>query len=472
MRQIHFMLFPAITYRDRRRELCEKLGSGVALFPANDYVGRNYRDNTYSFRQDSNFLYYGGLQEAHVALLVDADLGKTTLYGEDRSLADVVWEGPHPTLAERAERIGADSYRPLSALAADLAAYAKRQRLHYLPPYRPAVALELQTYLQRDAAALQAGVSLPLIRAVIAQRSYKSAEEVADMERAVTISGQMHTDVMRHARAGMREAELAGRARSLAMRGGGDIAYGIILTTQGQTLHNHHHTNTLETGQLVLGDFGAETALRYAGDITRTFPVSARFDERQRTLYELVLRAENEAIAAVRPGVAYRDLHLQAARTISSGLKDLGLMRGDVDEAVAAGAHALFFPHGLGHMIGLDVHDMEGLGEDHVGYDDTIRRSEQFGTAYLRLGKKLETGFTLTVEPGLYFIPALIDQWAAADKHTTFINYAALADYRNFGGIRIEDDVLVTETGGRVLGEPIPKTVEEVEALRAAAVEG
>ena len=464
------MLFPAATYTARRAALCQKLQSGIALFPANDYVGRNYRGNTYSFRQDSNFLYYGGLQEPNVALLVDTDSGKSTLYGEDRTLEDMVWEGPHPTLAERAAQIGAESYRPLSALAADLAAYAKKQRIHYLPPYRPAIAQELQTYLQVNAEALKAGVSMELTHAVIAQRSYKTAEEIADMERAVTTSGQMHTAVMRAARPGMREAELAGIAHGIAVQGGGDIAYGIILTTQGQTLHNHHHTNVLEKGQLVLGDYGAETPLRYAGDITRTFPVSAQFDERQRALYELVLRTENEAIAQVGPGVANRELHLGAARTLASGLKEMGLMRGDVDEAVAAGAHALFFPHGLGHMIGLDVHDMEGLGEDHVGYDAEIRRSEQFGTAYLRLGKKLEPGFVLTVEPGIYFIPELIDQWEAADKHSAFINYPALADYRSFGGIRIEDNVLITEDGHRVLGEPIPKTVEEVEALRAESL--
>ena len=461
------MLFPTPTYVQRRAQLCRLLGSGIALFPANDYVGRNYRGNTYSFRQDSSFLYYAGLQEPHVALLVDADLGKSTLYGEDRTLEDMVWEGPHPSLAERAARIGADSYRPLSALAADLAAYAKRQTIHYLPPYRPGVAQELQTYLQIDGAALNAGTSLALTRAVIAQRSSKSDEEIADLERAVTTSGRMHTAVMRAARPGMTEAELAGIAHGIAVQGGGDIAYGIILTTQGQTLHNHHHTNVLADGELVLGDFGAETPLRYAGDITRTFPVSAAFDARQRALYELVLRAETEALAAVRPGVAYRDLHLGAARTLATGLKDMGLMRGDTDEAVAAGAHALFFPHGLGHMIGLDVHDMEGLGEDHVGYDDEITRSEQFGTAYLRLGKRLEPGFVLTVEPGIYFIPELIDQWAAAGKFEQFINYGALKDFRQFGGIRIEDNILVTATGGRVLGEPIPKTVAAVEALRA-----
>ena len=462
------MLFSPATYQQRRRRLCELLPGGIALFPANDYVGRNYAANTYAFRQDSNFLYYGGLQEPGVALLVDADLGKTTLYGSDRSLEDMVWEGPHPSLAERAAQIGTDSYRPLSALAADLAAYATQQRIHYLPPYRPAVALELQTYLQVSAAQLKADVSLDLTRAVIAQRSYKSAEELAEMDRAVTISGQMHTAVMRAARPGLTEAELAGIAHGIAIQGGGDLAYGMILTTQGQTLHNHHHTNTLTEGDLVLGDFGAETARRYAGDITRTFPVSQTFTERQRALYELVLKAENEAIAAVRPGVAYRDVHLGAARTLAVGLKEMGLMKGDIDEAVTAGAHALFFPHGLGHMIGLDVHDMEGLGEDHVGYTDEIQRSPQFGTAYLRLGKTLEPDFVLTVEPGLYFIPELIDQWEAAEKHADFINYKALEAYRDFGGIRIEDDVVVTEDGHRILGEPIPKTVAAVEALRAS----
>jgi Xaa-Pro aminopeptidase len=286
------------------------------------------------------------------------------------------------------------------------------------------------------------------------------------MEKAVTISGQMHIAAMRGAMVGIKEAQLAGIVEGIAIGAGGDLAYPAILTVNGQTLHNHYHGNTLQSGQLILGDFGAETAMHYAGDITRTFPVDKQFTEQQKHIYQLVLQAEMAAIEALKPGVPYRDIHLMAARIMADGLKDLGLMKGDMEAAVAEGAHALFFPHGLGHMLGLDVHDMEDLGEDYVGYTDQIKRSEQFGLRSLRLGRELEAGFVLTVEPGLYFIPELIDQWQAAGKHKDFINYDKVADYRDFSGVRIEDNVLITEDGYRVLGEPIPKTVAEVEALR------
>ena len=286
------------------------------------------------------------------------------------------------------------------------------------------------------------------------------------MTWAVDLTGRMHVAVMREAEAGLRESDLASLVTGMCEAEEVVPAYGIILSKDGQTLHNHHHGNELQSGQLVLGDFGAESPMHYAGDITRTFPVDRHFTNKQREVYEVVLDAEMLAIEACRPGVAYRDVLLRAARIIANGLKDIGLMKGDCHEAVAAGAHALFFPHGLGHMIGLDVHDMEDLGENHVGYGSEVQRSDQFGLAYLRLARKLQPGFVLTVEPGIYFIPELIDQWRAEKKHADFINYTALEKYRNFGGIRIEDNVLITDKGYQILGDPIPKTVAEVEALR------
>jgi Xaa-Pro aminopeptidase len=230
-------------------------------------------------------------------------------------------------------------------------------------------------------------------------------------------------------------------------------------------LHNHYHGNILQEGQLVLGDFGAQNGMCYAGDITRTCPVSPTFTEVQKSIYEIVLKAEVDSIKACKAGVKYKDIHLDAAKIIASGLKEMGLMKGNVEEAVAQGAHALFFPHGLGHHIGLDVHDMEDLGEQHIGYDAETQRSDQFGTKYLRLGKRLETGNVITVEPGIYFIPELIDKWKGDGMHTDYINYDALNAFRDFGGIRIEDNILINETNSTILGDPIPKTVTEIESL-------
>jgi Xaa-Pro aminopeptidase len=326
--------------------------------------------------------------------------------------------------------------------------------------------IALSEMLGQPIAKLKEMASVPLIKAIVAQRAHKTPEELAEMERAVDISGAMHVAVMKAAAAGKKEAELAGIAAGIATGMGGALAYGIIMSINGQVLHNHHHYNTLQPGQLLLGDHGAETAMHYAGDLTRTCPVDKRFTQRQKDVYNVVLDAEVSAIASLRPGLTYKEVHLAAARRMAEGLKSLGLMKGDLDEAVAQGAHTLFFPHGLGHMIGLDVHDMEDLGEQYVGYSDDVQRSMQFGTAYLRLGRALEPGFVLTVEPGLYFIPELMDQWEAEGKFTDFINYGALKDWRSFGGIRIEDNVLITKDGHKVLGRPVPKTVEEVEALR------
>jgi Xaa-Pro aminopeptidase len=305
-----------------------------------------------------------------------------------------------------------------------------------------------------------------LIKAVVALVSAKGPEEVAEMEKALAVTHAMHLAAMRAARPGIKEAQLAGIVEGIALAAEGQLAYPAILTVNGQTLHNHYHGNVLQSGQLVLGDFGAETPTHYAGDITRTFPVDQTFTAKQKEIYQLVLDTEEACIAACRPGVRYLDVHLQACRQIAEGLKALGLMQGDVEEAVQQGAHALFFPHGLGHMIGMDVHDMEGLGENYVGYGGEAERSTQFGLKSLRLARALQPGFVLTVEPGIYFIPELIDMWQSQGKFAEFINYDKVQEYRDFGGIRIEDNVLITEEGYRVLGPRIAKTIEEVEAVR------
>jgi Xaa-Pro aminopeptidase len=460
-------MFSATTYTARRSRLHEDVASGLILLLGNNEAPMNYRANTYHFRQDSNFLYFFGLDQPNLAAVLDVDANEDIIFGDELTMEDVVWTGPLPTIAEQASRVGVHKTLPFS----DLTAFVKKaveqgRTVHFTPPYRHDNMILLAEMLGQPIAKLKENASEALIRAIVAQRSHKSAEEVAEMERAVDISGAMHVAVMKATAAGKKEAELAGIAAGIATGMGGALAYGIIMTINGQVLHNHHHYNTLQPGQLLLGDHGAETAMHYAGDLTRTCPVDRRFTERQKDVYNIVLDAEVNAIASLRPGLTYKEVHLATARRMSEGLKALGLMKGDLDEAVAQGAHALFFPHGLGHMIGLDVHDMEDLGENYVGYTDEVQRSEQFGTAYLRLGRALEPGFVLTVEPGLYFIPELMDQWEAEGKFTDFINYGKLKDWRSFGGIRIEDNVLVTEDGHRVLGRPVPKTVAEVEALR------
>ena len=459
-------MFPKSTYQTRRRALADQLPeSGIVFFPGNREIGKNYGANVVDFRQDSNFLYYLGLPQRQLDATLDLSSGETTLYGTDPSLDDAVWTGPQPSLRELADRTGAEHTGDPNALY-ELLDQAE-VRVHYLPPYHGGTQIRLADYLNLPVGAVADNASAALRTAVIQQRSYKTDAEVAEMERALRTTKLMHETVMRAARPGMREAALAGTVRGLALAGGGDLAYGIILTRNGQTLHNHHHDHLIREGDLILGDFGAETARGYAADITRTFPVSRQFTPEQRDVYQAVLDAENNAIDRCVAGVPYRNVHLAAALDLSERLRDLGLMRGNLEDAVAHGAHALFFPHGLGHMIGLDVHDMEGLGEDHVGYTHKIRRSEQFGTAFLRLGRALEPGFVITVEPGIYFIPELIDQWRGAGKFTDYLNYDAIDRFRNFGGIRIEDNVLITEAGPRVLGAPIAKTVAEVEALRA-----
>lgn len=460
-------MFAPNTYQSRRERLKKDLKSGLVLFPGNNEVGMNYAGNTYHFRQDSNFLYFFGIDKPGLAAAIDIDAGREIVFGDDPSLEDVVWMGAMPSMKELAARAGVREVLPLRRLASFLKKAKKAgQAIHFTPPYRHDNMLLLKDALNIPLPKLKGAASEALIRAIVAQRSHKSAEEVAEMERAVNISGAMHVAAMRDAREGQVEAELAGKVEGMAIARGGNLSYPVILSVHGQILHNHYHGNVLRKGQMVLGDFGAETAMHYAGDITRTFPVAAKFTTRQREIYEIVLGAETGAIASIRPGITYREVHLAAALHIAEGLKSLGLMHGDPGEAVAQGAHALFFPHGLGHMIGLDVHDMEDLGENYVGYSDIVKRSEQFGTAYLRLARALEPGFVLTVEPGIYFIPQLIDQWRRKKMFAAFINYPALKKYRDFGGIRIEDNVLVTEKGHRVLGEPIPKTVKEVEAMR------
>jgi Xaa-Pro aminopeptidase len=368
-------------------------------------------------------------------------------------------------MKQRAAEVGVKETRPAKDLAAFLQAAATLGRtVHILPPYRAEHKLKYQDLLGIPPAEAKGRASAALIKAVVAQRSIKSEAEVAEIEAALKTTYKMYETAMRMAQPGVFEHAIAGRIDGIAMAEAGATAFPTILTVNGQILHNHGHANKLTKGRLLVVDSGAESALHYAADITRTVPVGGKFTSRQKDIYEIVLAANTAAIKFAKPGLPYKEVHLLAARIVVDGLKDLGLMKGDPAEAVAAGAHALFFPHGLGHMMGLDVHDMENLGENNVGYDASVERSRQFGLAYLRMAKPLAPGHVMTVEPGIYFIPALIDKWKAEKKNLDFVAFDKLDVYRGFGGVRIEDDILVVKDGVRILGKPIPKTVAQVEA--------
>jgi Xaa-Pro aminopeptidase len=458
------MFDPAI-YRARRDRLKNDVGSGVILLLGNDEVGMNYGDNTYHFRQDSTFLYFFAVDQPHLAAVIDIDEGAETLFGDDLTVADIVWTGPQPTIADYCKPAGIAAHAPVASLEAYLAAViAQGRRVHYLKPYRTEHTLKITALLGIKPAMVASYRSEPLHKAVVAQRNIKTVEEIADIERAIGVSREMYLAAMAAAKPGKHEYEVVAEIIRIAKARGCDLSFPIICSVHGETLHNHLHANLMQAGDVMVLDSGVETANKNASDITRTIPVGGKFTSQQRQIYEMVLRAQVTAIGAIKPGVPYRDVHMLAARTFATDLKAIGLMKGDVQEAVAAGAHAMFFPHGLGHMLGMDVHDMENIGEQYVGYEPGVERSTQFGLGYLRLARKLQPGFVLTVEPGLYFIPALIDQWKAERYNEAFINYAEVEKFRNARGYRIEDNVVVTESGNRVLGAPIPKTVEDVEA--------
>ncbi len=456
-------MFDASIYTQRRIKLKEQLGSGLALFIGNDESPMNYPANPYHFRQDSSFLYFFGLDSPGLAAVVDVEESKDTLFGDDVTIEDIIWMGDQPALKDRALKVGVEETAPSKALGDTLLkAIQKGRKVHFLPPYRFETVFKLSTLLGLKGTQVKDYVSQSLIKAVVAQRSIKIREEIAEMEKALDISYDMYTTAMKMAKSGVYEREIVGRMEGIALSAGFHMAFPTILSIDGQTLHNHYHGNVLEKGRLVVCDSGAESPMHYASDITRTIPVDGEFTDRQKEIYEIVLKTNLKAIESIKPGVNYRDIHVQAAKTIATGLKDVGLIKGDVDEAVKNGVHAMFFPHGLGHQIGLDVHDMEDLGENFVGYNEKNKRSDQFGLAYLRFARELEEGLVLTVEPGIYFIPALIDKWRAENKFPEFIDYDKAETYKDFGGIRIEDNILVTQDGSRVLGKPIPKTIQEI----------
>jgi Xaa-Pro aminopeptidase len=460
-------MFSSETYRQRRMELQGRIEGGLLLFLGNSESPMNYADNCFPFRQDSSFLYYFGLSQPDLAAVIDVDEGMALIFGDELTIDHIVWMGDLPTLAKRAEMVGVSETRPRAALADIVGAALDAGRpVRFLPPYRADNALLLHELLGVPPRKAVDQASLEFIRAVVDQRSIKTDEEITELDRAVDISVEMHTAAIRMARPGMLESEIAAEVERVAVAAGGRISFPVIATIHGETLHNHYHGHTLSDGDLFLLDAGAETAMGYAGDLSSTFPVSPVFSERQGTIYALQLAAYDAAVAMLAPGVPNREVHFAAARVIADGMKDLGLMKGDTDEALAAGAHAMFFPCGIGHMLGLDVHDMEDLGEVHVGYGGKPKSTE-FGLKSLRLARELEPGFVITIEPGIYFIPQLMDLWRSQNHCADFLDFEALDQWRDFGGVRNEEDYLITTDGARRLGTAKPLTINEVEALRS-----
>jgi Xaa-Pro aminopeptidase len=461
-------MFPPATFTARREALRRRLGSGLVLIPGHGESPMNYRDNAYPFRQDSSFLYLFGLDQPDLVGLLDLDTGEDCLFGNDPSLLDVVWTGPLPTVAERAAEVGISRTAPFAALAPRLAAaQAQGRSIHYLAPFRGETVVMLAELLGRAPAAVTAGWSPELTAALVALRECKAPEEVAEIEGALALTARMHQAAFRTTRPGVIEREVVGAMEGLMRAQDRQLAYPVIFSKRGEVLHNHHHDLKLEAGDLVVNDTGCSSRYGYASDITRTLPVGGRFSALQRELYDVVLAAQEAVLAALRPGVPHLEMHQLACRHLVEGMKAHGCFNGDPAEVVASGAYAIVFQCGLGHAMGLDVHDMEGLGEDLVGYGEGFTRSPLFGLRSLRLAKPLKAGMVITTEPGLYFIPHQLDQWRAEGRFKDFIDYDALERFRHFGGIRIEDDVLITDTGSRVLGPPIPKTAEAVEAAMA-----
>jgi Xaa-Pro aminopeptidase len=456
-------MFKAQTYLSRRRILKNRIDSGIAVFMGNDKSPMNYADNTYHFRQDSSFLYYFGLNTAGLTGIVDFDEGQDYIFGNDLTVEDFVWMGYQPALKDQAAKAGIENTGSIADLEKFLKkALTKGRTIHLLPQYRGENKIKLFAWLDINPMETQKAASVELIKAVVAQREIKSDEELIEIEKAIDITVDMHVAAMRMVRPGILESEIASRVQEIASKDSGNISFPIIATVNGETLHNQYHGNQLKEGDMFLLDCGAETTMGYTGDLSSTMPVSASFTKRQKEIYNITLASHNASIEMLKPGIPFKDIHYQACRIIVDGLKDLDLMKSDTEEALQSGAHAMFFPCGLGHQMGLDIHDMENLGEEFVGYDGKPK-SKQFGLKSLRLAKPLKPGIVLTIEPGIYFIPSLIDMWRDEKRFTDFINYKNLETYKDFGGIRNEENFVITADGYKLLGKNKPKTIEDVE---------
>lgn len=459
------------TYVSRRAELKKLVKSGVIILFGNNNSPANYPNNGYHpFRQDSSFLYYFGQNREGLVGVIDVDNDIETLIGDDISIDDIVWYGSVDSVHDMAEQVGVKNSAPMKSLKTICNdAMRQKRRIHFLPPYRADIKIQIFDLLGIHPNQQKESASMDLIKAIVKMRSVKTDEEVEELERAAVIGYKMHTTAMKMCRPGITEQEIAGALDGIANGFGSMVSFATILTQHGEIMHGSPSMNKLEAGRLMLCDAGAETINNYCSDNTRTSPVSGHYDQRQLEIYSIVEACHDYVLQVAKPGVKWWDVHFAVCRLMTDRLKELGLMKGDTEEAVRAGAHAMFMCHGLGHMMGMDVHDMEGFDQINVGFDEEVRPNlEQFGTNCLRLGRRLQKGFVVTDEPGIYFIPALIDDWKASGHCKEFINFDKLETYKDFGGIRIEDDLLITDDGCRFLGKDrIPYHPKDVEAFMA-----
>lgn len=464
-------MFSKEIYTARRAELKKLMGSGLIVLFGNNDSPNNYPNNIYyPFRQDSSFMYYFGPVREGLVGVIDVDNDREYLIGNDIDIEDIVWYGSVDSVADIAAQCGVANSAPMAKLRELTdAARAKGQKIHFLPPYRYDTKIQIMDLLGIHPSQQKDAASLDLINAVVKMRSVKSDLEIAQIEEACGIGYKMHTTAMRLTRPGVTEKFVGGQVDGIAHSYGLQVSFPTIFSQHGEIMHGNPSMAVLEEGRLALCDSGAENMNCYCSDNTRTFPVSGKFTQKQLEIYKIVEECHDLVLDIARPGVKYMDVHFDVCRLMTDRLKELGLMRGDTEEAVRAGAHAMFLPHGLGHMMGMDVHDMEGLGQIYVGFDEETRPNlEQFGTNCLRMGRRLEKGFVVTDEPGIYFIPALIDDWRAKGHCAEFINFDKVEGYKDFGGIRLEDDVLITDDGCRFLGKDrIPYHPADVEAFMA-----
>ncbi len=462
-------MFDKQTYVNRRARLRSLVNDGIIIIFGNNESPCNYPSNGYyPFRQDSSFLYYFGLNRDGLVGVIDIDNNSETVFGNDIDIEDIVWYGSVDSVHDLAAQVGVEHTAPMRALKNTCnEALRQKRRIHFLPPYRHDIKIQIFDLLGIHPVQQKEAASMELIKAVVSMRSVKEQQEIEELERAAEIGYLMHTTAMRLTRPGVTEKFVGGQVDGIAHSYGAMTSFPTIYSQHGEIMHGNPSMSVLQAGRLALCDAGAETINNYCSDNTRTMPVSGTFTQRQLEIYSIVEACHDHVLEVAKPGVKYFDVHLAVCRLMTERLKELGLMKGDTDEAVAAGAHAMFLPHGLGHMMGMDVHDMEGLGQTNVGFDEETRPNlEQFGTNALRMGRRLQKGFVVTDEPGIYFIPALIDEWKAGGHCKEFINFDLLETYKDFGGIRIEDDILITEDGCRFIGEKrIPYHPKDVEAF-------
>ena len=460
-------MFKKQIYIDRRQQLKKLVKSGLIILFGNNESPNNYPNNAYyPFRQDSSFLYYFGQQRDGLVGIIDVDNDTEILIGDDIDVEDIVWMGYTSSVADLAAEVGVGDSAPMAQLQVICdEARQKGRTIHFLPPYRFDIKLQVYDLLGIHPSQQKTKASLELIKAIVEMRSVKTAEEIEEMERAAEIGYKMHTTAMRLIKPGVTEKYIAGQIDGIAHSYGAQVSFATIFTQHGEIMHGNPSLNPLEAGRLALCDCGAETVNNYCSDHTRTMPVNGKYTQRQLDIYTIVEECHDLVLNVAKPGVKYMDCHFAVARHMTDRLKELGLMKGDTEEAVRAGAHAMFLPHGLGHMMGMDVHDMENFDQINVGFDEETRPIlDQFGTNCLRMGRRLQEGFVVTDEPGIYFIPALIDDWRKSGHCAEFLNFDKLEEYKNFGGIRIEDDILITKDGCRFLGkERIPYHPKDVE---------